>query len=288
MAEGIPSWIVNADDSNFQRLVLDASHERPVVVDFWAPWCGPCRALTPVLEQVIGEQGGQVLLAKVNIDESPALAAQFQIQGIPLVIGFRAGKAVAEFMGIQPEAGVRQFLERILPSEADKLAVEARKIEASAAGRADELYQQALKLDQRHEAASLGLARVLLERGQAKEALAALEEVSASGPVGEEAERLRALAALRELVPPGADQTRLRQQVDNNSKDAQGRYELGCLLAVQKKYAEALEMLLAAAERDPKLASAKVREAMVKIFHIIGDRSALANDYREKLSTLLY
>ena len=282
------SWIVNADDTNFQRLVLDASQERPVVVDFWAPWCGPCRALTPILEKVIGEHKGQVVLAKVNVDEAPALAAQFQIQGIPLVIGFRAGKAVAEFVGVQAEAGVREFLQHVLPSEADKLAAEAQKLETSAAGRAEELYRQALKLDQRNEAAALGLARLLVERGEAKEALAALEEVSATGPVGDEAERLRALAALRELAPPDGDETRLRQQVDKNPKDAQSRYELGCLLAAQKKYPAALEMLLAAAERDPKLASSKVREAMVKVFHIIGDKSPLANDYREKLSTLLY
>jgi putative thioredoxin len=285
MAEGKAAWIVNADDTDFERVVVQGSQERPVVVDFWAPWCGPCRALTPILEKVIGEYQGQVVLAKVNVDEAPALAAQFQIQGIPLVIGFRGGKAVAEFEGVQPEPGVRQFLERLLPSEADKLIAQAQKLEATAADRAEQLYRQALKLDQRSEAAALGLARILLDRGEAKEALAVLDEVSA---VGEEAERLRALAALRELAQPFADEAGLRQRVQKEPTSAQLHYELGCVLAAQKKYAEALELLLSAAERDPKLASSKVREAMVKVFHVIGDRSQVANDYREKLSTLLY
>src|SRR5690242_13652947 len=114
MVESKPGWIVNVDDTNFERAVLRASEVHPVVVDFWAPWCGPCQALTPILEKVIGEHKGEVILAKVNVDESPALAAQFQVQGIPLVIGFRGGKPVAEFEGAQPEAAVRQFLERLL------------------------------------------------------------------------------------------------------------------------------------------------------------------------------
>ena len=99
MSEGKPSWIVNVTDADFDRVVLQASHERPVVVDFWAPWCGPCQALTPILEKVLGEQEGQVILAKVNEDEAQGLAAKFQIQGIPLVISIRGGKPVAEFEG---------------------------------------------------------------------------------------------------------------------------------------------------------------------------------------------
>jgi len=283
-----PVWIIHVTDADFDRLVLQASHERPVVVDFWAPWCGPCRALTPVLEKVIGEHDGEVVLAKVNVDESPTLAAKFQIQGIPLVIGFRGGKPVAEFEGVYPEASVRQFLQQLLPNAADKLATQAKALEGADPARAEQLYRQALEQDRRHEPATLGLARVLLARGQEEEALSLLQEVGTTGPAGEEAERLRAAAALRQLARPMGDEATLRKKVEQEPNNARARYELGVALAANKKYAEALELLLSAAERDPKLASTLVREAMVKVFHLIGDRSELANDYRNKLSTLLY
>jgi putative thioredoxin len=288
MAEDKPAWIVNVDDHDFERVVLHPSHDKPVVVDFWAPWCGPCLALTPVLEKVLGEHNGAVVLAKVNIDESPMLASKFQIQSIPLVIGFRGGKPVAEFEGVYPEAQVRQFVQQLLPSGADTLAAEAKALEATAAARAESQYREALRQDPHHEAAALGLARVLLARGQEEEALATLLEVGTAGPAGEEAERLRGIAALRQLAKPFGDETALRQRVAQEPKNGRGRYELGTLLAAEQKYAEALEMLLSAAELDPKLASPLVRDAMVKVFHVIGDRSELANDYRNKLSTLLY
>jgi putative thioredoxin len=283
MAEGKPAWIVTVDDTNYDREVLQASQSRPVVIDFWAPWCGPCRTLTPILEKVIGEQNGAVILAKVNVDEAPALATQFQVQSIPLVIGMRGGKPFKEFMGVQPEQAVRQFVASLLPSAADKLVAEAHELSSGAAARAEHLYREALRLEPRHETATLGLARVLLGRGEEKEALTLLEEVA-----GEEADRLRAIADLNQLARPFGDEKTLRQRVDKEPKNAQARYELGCVLAAAKKYPEALEMLLSAAERDPQLASTKVREAMVKVFHVIGDRSPQANEYREKLSTLLY
>jgi putative thioredoxin len=279
-----PSWIVNVDDHDFEQQVLAVSQERPVVVDFWAPWCGPCRALTPILETAIGEHGGAILLAKVNTDESPRLASQFQIQGIPLVIAFRAGRPVAEFEGVRPETFVREFVRQLLPSEADKLVGQAHSEEASDLAAAEQHYRKALELDRRHEAAALGLARVLLARGQEAEAVQQLEEIGAT----DEAERLRAVAALRQTARPFGDEAALRQQLQKEPDNARVRYELGCVLAAHEKYPEALEMLLSAAERDPKLASSRVREAMVKVFQLVGNQSALANDYRIKLSALLY
>jgi putative thioredoxin len=288
MALGKPAWITEVTDNTFEREVIQASAIRPVVVDFWAPWCGPCRVLTPILEKVIGEQEGAVVLAKVNIDESPALAAQFQIQGIPLVIGFRSSKPAAEFMGVQPEQAIRQFVQRLLPTSADKLVEQAKHVETNDAVAAEQQYRAALKADPRHEGAALGLARVLLARGEDKEIIALLQEVTTTGSAGEEADRLRATAWLRQVALPFGEEAALREYLKQQPKKAELYYQLGCVLAAQGKYQEALETLLAAAERDPHLASSKVREAMVKVFHIIGDRSPLANEFREKLGTLLY
>ncbi|HYV36105.1 MAG TPA: thioredoxin [Gemmataceae bacterium] len=279
-----PPWIVYVDDRDFEREVVAVSHERAVVVDFWAPWCGPCRALTPILEKVIGQHKGEVVLAKVNIDEAPNLATQFQVQGIPLVIAFRDGKPVAEFDGVRPEPFVQQFVQSLMPTEADKLVALARTLENSDPAQAELTYLQALDRDRRNQAAALGLARLFIATGKEKEALILLEDVDPS----EEVEKLKAVAGLRQAARPFADEAALRERVQKEPKIATARYELGCVLAAKERYPEALEMLLAAAEGDPKLASSAVREAMVKIFQIVGLHSALANDYRNKLSTLLY
>ena len=278
------AWLVNVDERDFEQQVLKASHDRPVVVDFWAPWCGPCRALTPILEKVIGEHAGKVTLAKVNTDEAPTLAGQFQIQGIPLVIAFRHGKPVAEFEGVRPEPFVRQFVEKLLPSDSEKLAAEAKSLETTDPAQAELTYLQALDRDRQNEVASLGLARIMIGRGQTKEALQVLENLTPSPEV----DRMRGIASLKQLAKPLGDITKLQQRMQNEPKNSKARFELGVALAAQEKYSECLEMLLSAAELDPKLASTAVREAMVSVFQIVGPQSALANDYRNKLSTLLY
>jgi putative thioredoxin len=288
MSETQPAWVVHADDTDFQRVVIEASRAKPVVVDFWAPWCGPCRALTPILERAVSEHKGEVLLVKVNIDESPGLAAQFQIESIPLVIAFRHGTPKAEFAGVYPEPYVREFMQKILPTAADHLVEEAQRVEGSDAALAEKQYRKALELDRRNEAASVGLARVLIGQGKEEEALTLLEEVGETGPAAKEAQRLRSVADLQRNARKFGDEKALRERVAKEPKNGQARYELGSLLAAQSKYDEALEMLLSAAELDHKLAMGAAREKMVEVFHIIGDRSPTADAYREKLGALLY
>jgi putative thioredoxin len=288
VAEQQSSWVVDVRTDQFQREVIERSHERPVVVDFWAPWCGPCRALGPILERLVAERGGEVVLARVNTDEAPELAMQFNVSSIPLVVAFRHGRPVLDFLGVLPEAQIRAFLDRVSPTEAERLAEQARALEATDPDEAEGLYRRALAADRRDEAAAVGLARLLIARGQDDEARGLLAEAGGSGELAAEVERLNGLLGLRGLARGLGDEASLRKRLEADPKDARAHYELGCVLAAAGRYDEALQQLLAAAELDPSLAAGKAREAMVEVFQVVGPQSALANDYRNRLTTLLY
>jgi putative thioredoxin len=281
-------WVVDVEPGAFERQVVERSREVPVVVDFWAPWCQPCRMLAPLLERLVGERQGAVVLAKVNVDELPDVAGQFYISAIPAVKAFRDGRVVLEFEGLLPEPQLSDFLDRLVPSAADRLVKEAAGLEASDAAAAEKLYRQALEQDSRQEAAQLGLIRLLVARGADDEAGELLESTAFGEEYAGEAERLQARVFLRQHGRAFGDVTAARKQHQEDPENAPKRYELGCALAAAGQYEEALGLLLSAAERDPKLATAKVREVMVKVFYAVGVRSPLADEYRDKLSRLLY
>jgi putative thioredoxin len=288
MSEAASPWILDVAEADFQRDVLEASRSRPVVVDFWAPWCGPCQLLGPLLERLVAERRGEVVLAKVNIDEAPGLAAHFGIASIPAVKAFRDGLLVREFEGLLPEAHLRAFLDEIGPGEAERQAGQARALEAARPAEAERLYRQALGQEPNHEAARVGLARVLLAQDRTDEVEGLLEPVGSEGELGAEAERLKAWVFLRRAARGLGDEATLRRRLAGAPDNAALRYELGCVLAAQGDYPAALEQLLAAGERDPGLAAGRVREAMVKVFYALGVDHPLANDYRARLARLLY
>lgn len=190
MATAPETLKVEVDQASFATEVLERSTERPVVVDFWAAWCGPCRQLGPVLEQEVARLDGQVLLRAVDVDRSPELARTFGIRGIPAVKAFRDGHVMAEFVGAQPAAQVRSFLERLLPSEADRLAEGGDELSLRAA----------LDADPSHLPARRQLAELLLREGRAREA----GEVAALAPQDRVCDGLRAWAELQEEAA-GAD-----------------------------------------------------------------------------------
>lgn len=216
-------------DASFAKDVLERSAEVPVVIDLWAEWCGPCRTLGPILERVVAETGGRVALAKVDIDSNPQISASFQVQSIPAVFAISEGKVVDSFIGALPEAAVREFVAKLVPSESEADRLAAQGDEAS--------FRQALELQHDHPAAVVALAELLAERGDGEEALTLLTRV----PETAETRRVAALARVGDAA--GDDVTgRLDGLLERVKDDEEARRE----------YVDLLEMLGSDDPRTPQ------------------------------------
>jgi putative thioredoxin len=267
---------VDVTEKDFEDAVLTASKERPVVVDFWAGWCGPCRTLGPMLERLTDEYG--VSLAKVDVDANPNLSAAFGIQSIPFVLAFKDGKVVDQFVGAIPEQYVRQFLEGLQPTEADRL-VDSADVATDDAER-ERLYRRALETDRDHERAILGLARIVGARGDTAEAGELLRRI----PVTSDVERLQAELDIGASTVDDAEIERLRQTVASDPFDEASLLKLGRAEAAAGRYAEALAVLLAGVQRGVS----EARPAMLEIFALLGDDHPLTAEYRRKLAAALF
>lgn len=281
-------WVADVSEPDFLERVVEQSRVRPVVVDFWAPWCGPCRALSPLLEGLAAEFGGQFFLAKINTDQNPNVAGEFGVSGIPAVFAVKDGEVVDAFTGLMPEAEIRAFLGRIIPGAAGGPLADADQLETADPAKAEEAYRAALAADPKSPAARVGLARLLLATpGHDAEAADLLRDV-VSEEFAPETQRLTRVLKLRTHPAADADLTAARQAVTATPDDARVHLILGKVLAARGEYVPALDALIAAAERDKELAKADVREVMVEIFHILGVRSPDSDAYRDKLQPLLY
>jgi putative thioredoxin len=280
-------WVKDVGDEDFESAVLERSQSVPVVVDFWAEWCGPCRILGPTLEKLAEEGKGSFILAKVDVESAPRLSQAFGIRSIPHVMAFRGGEPIAEFRGALPEDAVRQFLRRVVPSEADRLVEQGDAAREEQPEAAESLYRRALELDDQHEVARVALAEILLDRGDSDAVAPLIENLVPSGELSERIEHLRSEVALRSMSAAG-DEEELRAKLRENPKDGESLCDLGALLASRREFKEALELLLEAARNDRSLAQGRAKELMVEIFHVVGVRSELADEYRTQLARLLY
>jgi putative thioredoxin len=248
-----------------------------VVVDFWAPWCGPCKVLGPLLEKLAAEYAGEFVLAKVNVDENQGLASVFGIQGIPAVKLFKDGDLASEFTGALPEPMVREFLSKFLPSAADKEAEQAAELEDEG---------KTAESDPNHAKALLGMGRLAMNEGNQDAALSYLDKISEVADERKEADRL--IARLKLQSGAAQNEGALREKVKSDPNNIAARFDLAQALAGVEKYEEALNEFLNIVKADRTFQDDGARKAMIQIFEVLGPDDPLTDKYRSELAKVLF
>jgi putative thioredoxin len=288
--------IKDTDTARFMEDVIEASNEAPVIVDFWAPWCGPCKQLTPLLEKLVKQYGGKVKLAKINVDENQQLAAQFQVQSIPAVYAFKAGRPVDGFMGALPESQLKQFIERLTGGGGSPLDEAMAEAEAFAAEGNHEdalaIYKEILAQDPSHVKALGGALRAYLSTGQddiAKQVLADLPEQMKKHP---DVAGVQAALDLKEqsaqVAGGGAELAALEEKVAADPKDMQSRLDLAVARYGAGKHEQAMDDLLEMVRKDRKWNEEAARKQLVKFFEALGPADPLTVQGRRRLSSILF
>ena len=295
MSDAVASpHIKESSDQAFMQDVIEASNDQPVLVDFWAPWCGPCRTLTPTIEKVVNEQNGKVKLVKINTEEHPGIAGQMGVRSIPSVFAFDKGRPVNGFQGALPESQVRQFVESILggTDSAKQLQEAIEQADAAAQGgdiaTAAQLYGAVMEADPENAAAIAGLARCYLANGDPERARQILETVPENKAHDPAVKSVRTALDLMAEAPLDEDLAQSRETVAANPQDHHARFELAEKLIGQGRNKDAADHLLTILSDKLDWEDGKAKAKLLEIFEALGPKDPITVDGRRQLGSMMF
>ena len=291
------SLIIDVITDNFMTDVIEQSKETPVIVDFWAPWCEPCKQLTPIIEKIIKEKNGKVILAKMNIDESPEVAQQLKIQSIPAVMAFNDGQPIDGFIGVQSEKNIIEFVNKISSLKnsstiEENISAGKKYMNEGDIETATLVFSEILKIEPDNISAKSLLARCLIKNDQLNDA----EKIIDSLPVGAESNQdyisvrseLEIFKNAKNNPISDNEEQELRNNIDKQPENYQLRLDLSKILMAKGENEEAINQLLRIIEVNPKWNDGEARKQLIEIFNILGNENILVTEGRKKLSSMLF